>query len=105
MLVPETRYCSESADRHAPPVETLTKLLDPKKVHCADYSLPRHCCLFLMKHGGRGMVTRGRQTFLTFNLQVDASRFVGVMQRVNVNHVKVYIHGRFEEARNVLCKT
>jgi hypothetical protein len=51
------------------------------------------------------MVTRGRQTFLTFNLQVDASRLVDVMQRVNVNHVKVYIHGRFEEARNVLCKT
>ena len=39
--------------------------------------------------------------FLTFNLQVDASRFVDVMQRVNVTFVKVhtyiYIHGSWKK--------
>ena len=105
MSVPETRYLYEAADRHASPVETLTKRLDPKKVQRADYRLPRHRCLFLMKHGEGDMTIRGRKTFLTFNPQVDASRFVDAMQRVNVNHVKVYIHGRFEEARNALYRT
>jgi len=92
MLVPETRYLNEAADRLAPPVETLAKLLGRQGNTMRRLQLNCHRCLFLMNHGGRAMTIRGRKTFLTFNLQVDASRFVDVMQLVNVNHVKVYTY-------------
>jgi hypothetical protein len=69
------------------------------------YKISRHYYPLICSRDEVDMMICGEKTILTFILKVDASRFVSVMQRVNVNHVKVYIHGGFGGARNVLCKT
>jgi hypothetical protein len=60
------------------------------------YNISRHYYPLICTRDEVDMMICGEQTILTFNLQVDASRFVDAMQRVNVNHVRVYIHGRWK---------